>query len=149
MIVAVIGVVFISGCINQITQPPTTISSVSISKVYANGFCLGGCVNNLTITSDGTVKYYERTGDTYHTQKEGKISEQQLLQLVQLFNNNNFFSLNERYDCENAPTDAGGNTFSFKDESREKSVWVYGGCELPSQLKPINEELTKIINSLK
>ncbi|MCJ7508126.1 MAG: DUF6438 domain-containing protein [candidate division Zixibacteria bacterium] len=157
LVLLILEIVTIAGCMQQTAKspitppitPPITISSVVISKVYANEFCLGGCVNNLTITSDGTVKYYERTGDTYHVQKEGKISENQLFQLVRLFNDNDFLSLDERYDCEDAPTDAGGITFTFKDQSREKSVWVYGGCELPSELQPIDEELTEIINSLR
>ncbi len=147
----IIILALVSGCTKQEITPTTTSSPIIISKVYTNGFTLEEL--GLTIALDGAVVYYEKATDEYgvnfeQNRKEGKINNTHLIQLIQLFDSN-FFGLEGYYGCENAPTDAGTNTFNFKDETREKSVGIYGGCELPPELKSIDEELNKIKDRLK
>jgi len=149
VLVAILTVLIISGC-GQQTDKDKTFSDIVISKVYYNGFCLGGCVGNLTIT-EGKASYYEKIGDNYTIQKEGifSIEDKTFSDLVALFKTSGFLDLNDKYMCENAPTDVGGYTYTFDNGVTNKSVWVYGGCELPSQLKEIDDKLNNISSSLR
>jgi len=132
------GIKTYSCCVDCFIPP-----KIVISKVFANGFCVNGCVRNLTISSDGTVLYIDSTGN-----KVGKITDEQFNDLVKLFDEN-FFDLKDSYNCEIAPTDVGGTTFIYIDNTKQKSVWSYGGCKQPSELIAINSELNNIQDSLK
>ncbi len=104
VILVLSGLLLIAGCVKE------SIDDSSVYILYSHhssGFPYFGSEINLTIFSNGTVKYYEHLhelGGKYPReggiiQKEGRISEDELLTLVEIINDNNFLSMKTVNKC--------------------------------------------------
>jgi hypothetical protein len=139
-IAVILVALFISGCAKQASN-----QDIFISRGYVNEFCFDEigksnsaiCVDNMAIYPNGTIME-EIIGLGNSSQKGGKISQEQHSNLIKLFYDNGFFDLNESYDCMEEDIIK---TYALENATMNKTV---RGCQLPSQIAPIEAELVKI-----
>ncbi|MCD6479084.1 MAG: hypothetical protein J7L44_04335 [Candidatus Diapherotrites archaeon] len=102
-------------------------------------------ISKVTIFGNGTVKQvilYNRDRFTSEF-KEGKISEDDVKRLLEVFKANNFFDLQDSYE-DLAILDLPGTDVSLKIDGKEKSVRLYGTAG-PIQIQNIMREVRKTI----
>jgi hypothetical protein len=148
-ILFVIPVILASGCIGA-GFPPTTDSFPTITREYANGFCYHGCFENITISPDLRVEYYNKINDTNWEHKTGNINRTKMVELNGEFSRIRFTSMNDAYlVCNDAPTDGGSYTFHYAVGAVNNTVSYYRPCSVPSAtFDRINKELDAIEKTL-
>ena len=120
-----------------------------ISKSFSNGFCPYDCSTDLTIDlQNRTIQYRYSNNTNANLTKSRTLSEAEYSKFRGILNKESLLDLEVNYSCEDAPTDAGANTFRFFYGNSVKEVERYNGCPLPSELIGLNDELKKIKDSL-
>lgn len=108
--------------------------------------CYGTCpIYKLIVKTDGSVLFEgEQFTDTFG-KAEGKISEDKVKQLIEEFNNADYFNLNGKYDTKNCYqwTDDSSTVTSIQINGEKKSVDHYHGCKEGSD--NFEKELAKLI----
>lgn len=97
----------------------------------------------LVIDNQGNVNYGASALDVGIEEEKdtGKITAEQLEELVDLINNNNFFSFNENYIDENLE-DATIYSITVKSGNQIKSVTCYGEC--PKEIVEIRQKIIEL-----
>ncbi len=138
--ISLLAIVVAAACVGLDYPIPTTI----ISKVRMDQRCLGTCIENLTINSNGAVRYYEKAGISMNSSRDFGIESREFSSLLRLYDTN-FFILDDFYTCEDANTYT-TIIFMFQNNTRNKTVIVGENCKLVPPLSLINSELDRIKN---
>ncbi|MEP6849988.1 MAG: DUF6438 domain-containing protein, partial [Acidobacteriota bacterium] len=123
-----------SGPVNA--TPIAAATPFSISKdlliTLERGPCFGRCPQyTVTISADGKIEFEGKTNTKVIGKASGKISENDLKELVTAFEKINYFDLKERYTddaCPEVATDMSSATTSFQSNGKQKTVFHYHGC---------------------
>jgi hypothetical protein len=123
--------------------PPETLTDLEITLERTG--CYGTCpIYSLTISGDGNVVYE----GTRFVKTEGihsfQIPQENVEELVSLFYQKDYFSLNDRYEVP--ATDLPTVITSLKVDDKKKTVENYGGSG-PERLHEIERKIDELTNS--
>ena len=101
--------------------------------------CLGSCpAYSVTVTGDGSVSYEGRYQVAFLGAHRGSVSAHNAVELLRLFEEADFFSLNDEYRM--GFSDAATRTITIEIDGRRKSVVDYVGLEAGMPLSVANLE---------
>ncbi|MDX6527970.1 MAG: hypothetical protein QOH41_260 [Blastocatellia bacterium] len=130
----------LGGChkANPVTNAQQTASPEAIPAdtliTLERTVCYGTCpVYNLAISADGKVVFEGKASVKTKRRAEGRITPNQLSELIRAFNKADYFSLNDRYDgqsggCPTGVTDNPSAITSIRSNGRAKKIYHYYGC---------------------
>ncbi len=101
--------------------------------VYRMKGGIAGVDTSMTISRSGGARFTSRGADTGTAQ----LAADELQGLIDLFNQNNFFDLQDRYAPPFAPSDSETLTVTFNNRGRSKTVSVDSGATTPAGLDTI------------
>lgn len=118
------------------------------------GACYGRCPQyTITINGDGNVTFDGKENIKVKGTAESKLEAEEVKQIIEEFEKNFFFDLNDTYDeanCPNAATDLPTVVYTVKTKGKEKTVSHYTGCVdgFEAPYKPYPPGLLALGNSI-
>ena len=135
-------------------ETPTSSLDPNLLITLERTACFGACpMYTLTIYQDGSVEYAGTDFVTVKGDQTGKITPEQVQELVEAFKNADYFNLQNEYT---APvTDLPTTITSFTFEGNTKTIRNYGGClhdspvPAPQALCDLENKIDEITNSIR
>ncbi len=113
--------------------------------VYQMKGGIAGLDTSMTISRNGTVRFTSRGADTGSAQ----LAAGEVQGLIDLFNQNNFFDLQDQYVPQVVPSDSETLTVTFTDGGRTKTVSTESGATTPANLDTILIRLLALQNQIR
>lgn len=132
----------------SLDKPITITDDLEITLEHWGSYVLYRSI--FKIKSDGSTYYYLKNEDHPPIEKFGKISPEELKEIINVFNKNKkFFKLQKRYDTSNM-TDGASDKITFYSDGKSYSVISYDGSapkEFHNILKVLKETQKKFIET--
>lgn len=110
--------------------------------------CYGSCpVYLLTVNAGGKVKFFGQDHTETKGQAEGRISPEQVRQLIGEFKKAKFFDLEESYTTKDCKTDFPSARTTILINGRVKKIDHNLGCEAPPELTELEKRIDEVVNS--
>lgn len=164
-LVLVISLIFLFACEGKIpSERDITIKPDSVTSDFPDDDtvpkdlvirlkrspCKGECpAYMLTIYADGRVKYFGQDSTEVLGQKEDKISEEKVKQLVKVFEKAKYFDLKDEYINEDCTDDMNNVFTTLFINSKVKKIQHNLGCKAPQELNDLENKIDEIVGTKK